>query len=159
MYQSGIIHPMCERYDQGIKAYVRNIGSAEQALSINKTAEFVHGDVKLSGILIENSLIIPFSDAYGRNDMLSKMVESNIKILKEKAPEEPIEVAACHLIGLPFNGQTNGLRSNGEGFGFIAGIHFYPDDEVLNGDNFDFIKFTQEVLATKGTTLTIIKSA
>jgi hypothetical protein len=149
---------MCERYDEGIKAYIRNIGREELLVNNPKIAEFTHGKIKLSGLLVENSLVIPISVVMNGNEMLTKMVESNVNTLRENSPNESPEFAACHVMELPYNGQTMGLRSHGQNFSLIGGIHFYPDDEISQEKNFDFIKFAQDALASKGTSLRIIES-
>lgn len=149
---------MCERYDEGIKNYMRSVGKEDTPADHPKIAEFTHGDIKLSGLLVDSSLVIPISVAYAGNETLKEMVEANVNTLKENAPDEPIEFAACHVIGLPYNGQTKGLRSHGQNFNLIGAIHFYPDDEFSQDESFDFIKFAQDALASKGTSLKIIES-
>jgi len=149
---------MCKRYDEGIKAYIRNVGNEEFLAKRPKIAEFTHGEIKLSGLLVENSLVIPVSVAYTGNEILTKIVEANIKTLRENSPNESVELAACHAIGLPYNGQTKGLRSHGQSFSIIGAIHFYPDDEFSQDENFDFIKFAEDALASRGTSLKIIES-
>jgi hypothetical protein len=149
---------MCERYDEGIKAYMRNIGKEEIVANGPKIVEFTHGDVKLSGLLVENSLVIPISVVMNGNEILTKMVESNVNTLKKNSPNESPEIAACHVMELPYNGQTKGLRSHGQNFSLIGAIHFYPEEELSQRENFDFIKFAQDALASKGTSLKIIES-
>lgn len=148
---------MCERYDAGIKAYMRNIENGEFLANSPKNVEFVRGNVKLSGLLVDNSLIIPISVAYNGNEMLAKMVKSNVIALKEASPDESVELAACHVMGLPYNGQTKGLRSHGENFNLIGGIHFYPDDEIASEPGYDFINHVKEVLASVGSEISVLE--
>lgn len=146
---------MCERYDAGIKAYMRNIRNGEFLANNPEVVEFTNDKIKLSGLLVDRSLIIPISVAYAGNEMLTKMVESNIKALKEKGPKESVELAVCHVLGLPYNGQTKGLRSHGENFNLIGGIHFYPDDEIASEPGYDFINHVKEALASVGSEISM----
>ena len=148
---------MCERYDAGIKAYMKEVGNGEHLVGSPKIAEFTHGNIKLSGLLVDHSLIIPISVAYSGNEILKKMVESNVSTLREASPDESVELAACHVMGLPYNGQTKGLRSHGENFNLIGGIHFYPDDEIASEPGYDFINHVKEALASVGSEISMLQ--
>ncbi|MGA3292023.1 MAG: hypothetical protein ABSC49_02635 [Candidatus Microgenomates bacterium] len=82
----------------------------------------------LLGILVDKSIAIPLSVNSESEDSLKTLVQTNLLEL-ELNHGENVSQKACHLIGLPFNGLTDGFFSDGSAIGneTIVAVHIYPE--------------------------------
>jgi len=117
------------------------------------TIQNIKGDV-LVGILVENSIAIPLSATDETDYNLKVITQANLVSIgntKESFPE-----AACHMMGLPFNGQTGGIYSDGNAIGQINAVHIHSNG-VFNVQE-DFLKRTKAAFHTKGLTVSVLES-
>jgi hypothetical protein len=145
---------MTERYSVGIKKIVEKLDRGEPLSDHPKTIILSKGDVHLFGFLTENSFVIPLASQMSTNKDISMQVLHNKGVL-EKTAQEDIYTAACHSLGLPYNGQINGIYFDGQNFGPLSGIHAYKGENLENS-NESFVVAVQKALNSRGTLLNII---
>lgn len=94
------------------------------------------------GILMNKSIIIPFTANADTEDSIKNIVKINNMDLKRKFNESHAE-AACKLLGLNFNGENSGFYSDGTALSHsnIMILHIYPRNHVETQE-----QFTEEVL-------------
>lgn len=144
---------MSERHFTSIKELFKGVESGEHYSKFGKTVEITRGDIKFAGFLVEKSIVIPTNAGKGTDESIVLFVGANLEVIRSNSEEKPLP-ATCHLLGLPYNGQTLGIYSDGQNFGQITGIHFHPNEHLQSQE--DFLKQAIESLASVGSQLTIL---
>lgn len=106
------------------------------------------------GILMEKSIIVPFTASAETDESIKNIVRLNNMDL-DKNPDEAHAQAACRLLKLCFNGENDGFYSDGSSIkgSNIMVLHIYPKDSVETQD--EFIKRVSQVFISRGSVITI----
>lgn len=145
---------MSERHRLSIVSLFKGIEVGEPSSKFGKVVEITHGDVKFVGFLVEKSIVIPTNAGEASDEALSLFVAANLEAIRGRSCELPLP-ATCHLLGLPYFGQTSGLYSDGQQFHQISGVHLHPKAHLETQE--EFIHLARNVLRSVGSKLTIIE--
>ncbi len=146
---------MSEYHFSSVQALIKGLEVGEQVSKFGRTVEISRGgSIKFLGFLVEKSIVIPLSYGKDSDDYLSQVSGANLEVVRSNSIEGA-QPATCHLLGLPYNGPTLKLRSDGQWFGQISAIHLHPDEFIESQDH--FIKFASDAFESVGATLTILE--
>jgi hypothetical protein len=108
----------------------------------------------LYAILMDRSLIIPFTSSPDTNDEIKNIVSLNNMDL-DKKPDEPHAEAACRLLGLHFNGENSGFYSDNSAVSRsnMMILHIYPKGLIATQE--DFLQKVSKMLLENGCTTSI----
>lgn len=89
------------------------------------------------GILMNKSIVIPFTSNADTEDSIKNIVRVNNMDLQKKFNEPHAEVA-CRLLGLNFNGENSGFYSDGTSLAHsnIMVLHVYPKKRIDTQEQF-----------------------
>lgn len=109
----------------------------------------------LLGVLVDKSIAIPLSASDETDYDLKVMVSTNLTVLGLSPRQKAVE-AACNLMGLPFNGNTDGFYSDGNVIGFINTVHIHPENLFASQE--DFLSQLTTVFEARGLKITVDES-
>jgi hypothetical protein len=111
----------------------------------------------LLGILMDRSVVIPLTANSETNDNIKNLVMTNMLDLEKECNESHAE-AACRLLGLPFNGKTEGFFSDGNVIvkSTVGILHLYPEGFVKSQE--DFLNKLTRMLENKNCSVSIDES-
>ncbi len=139
----------------GIHILIDGVEAGHHFSKFGKMVEISRGEsVKFLGFIVDKSIIIPLSSGKDSDDDLALIAGANMEVIRTNTKDTSHE-ASCHLLGLPYNGQTLGLYSDGQNFGQIDAIHIHPETHMESQE--EFVDFAREALTSVGSTLTIIE--
>lgn len=105
--------------------FVKNMFPESAEVGFGKTVVFKNQDNKVFlGILLKDSVFIPLGTKEPSNEVMSNMIRLNKSEITPN-PRESTGENVAHKLGLPFNGQTYGLYSDGQIIGPVYGLHLY----------------------------------
>lgn len=112
----------------------------------------------LLGILLDKSLAIPLSFNSETVNEVKTLAQTNLLELSS-IEAESVPQAACKLLNLPFNGNTEGFFSDGSAIGneTINTIHIYPNQHLESQE--DFLTRINAMFESKGIIFKFEKSS
>lgn len=109
------------------------------------------------GIMMDKSVAIPFTSGQDTDENIKNLVFLNTMDLKKDFYEAHAQ-AACKALNLPFNGETNGLYSDGNTIANtnINILHIYPKEHISSQEK--FLEKLSQMLLSKKCTMTVEES-
>lgn len=106
------------------------------------------------GLLVKDSVIIPVGIKEPAEDTLRNIVNINKGEITPNSKENAAQNVA-HSLGLPYNGQTYGLYSDGQLFSGVFGLHLYFYD--YHESQQKFVTKMSDVLSSLGVKVSILE--
>ncbi len=107
------------------------------------------------GILVEDSIVIPLRVNQPAEDSIQNMVNINISELAA-SPNKNLAEEMAHKLGLPYNGHTMRLYSDGQVFKGVLALHLYFYEHI-ESEEASFQKMS-EILDTRGVKISLLKN-
>jgi hypothetical protein len=149
-----------ERYDVAVKKFLidldRNGVIPNNVNSVELSNERDGMKVRIHGFIVEKSIFIPLSEKSNSKIFLDT-VKENLKVIREFFPRENYQDSTCCLLKVPYNGNTEGLYTDGQFIEHVSCVHAYFNTHIFTPKG--FIDQATKALKTVGTTLTINDSS
>ncbi len=106
------------------------------------------------GILVNDSVIIPLRINQPAEDSIQNMANINISELSVK-PNSNLAEEMAHTLGLPYNGHTERLYSDGAVFKGVLALHLYFYEH--NESEESFLQKASAIMESKGVKVSLLK--
>ena len=127
---------MTEKYNRSIVNLIDQVNLGEPISRYGEVVEISNeSGVKFHGILVGKSIVIPISAGHDTEDSLKNIVNLNLLELNTRSRKNKGD-QTCALLGLPYNGNTLGIYSDGVNFGQIDTVHLYPKGYIATQEEF-----------------------